>query len=395
MNSKSEVSIVLPAEYNILTKHFNICGLFSLFRYTHCMPKLYSQIKKIKKEQYDTNDRIVFTLYDIDFHLDAKSPGFTLYNLQLILADLHIPNHFCLILTNRPDYNEYTKIVQHQLTTDPIPIRSITNILDPNSVVHITPRLFNLSDIQFPFCVLSREGRPHRSYFFSQLFKYGLHTLGMVGYNNITSVPTLPIIDESIVYESKHLDFLSGGYNNNTILIRNEENRNTFDQFLSQYSDYKNFKEEIDLSDKDLSCEFLEKSPILQALIYIGLETVVAPSKLHISRISLRGIVEQRPFMLLAQPGMLKFLKSLGFKTFDDFWDESYDDIENFEDRVDALIDILKIWSNYSVAELHSKVLEMQSIIEYNYNYYVNDFEEVLKIELDKNCFLNLTQSGC
>lgn len=382
---------VLPSAYEILTKHFKICGLFNLFAHSERMPELYSKLKKIKKDQFDPDERIIFVLADTDYHLDENSPGFTLYNLQLILADLDIPNYFCLILTNRPDYNECTKIVQRQLTTDPLPICSITTLLDPNWAVQIDPRIFNLADIQFPFCVLSRQARVHRSYFMSQVFKHELHKVGMIGYNNIPFITSMPAIEESSINDSQHLSFLLRRVNGEICLIHNKENRNAFKQFLLQYPTYKNFNEHVDLNDKILSCEFLGMSPILQALIYVGLETVVAPSKLHMSRISLRGIVEQRPFILLAQPGMLKFIRSLGFKTFDQFWDESYDDIVDFELRVDAIINILKTWSTLSPLEAQQHAIRMKKILDYNYNYYVNDFEDILKIEFDKNCLINLS----
>jgi hypothetical protein len=382
---------VLPSAYEILTKHFKICGLFDLFAHSERMPELYSKLKKIKKDRYEVNERIIFVLSDVDDHLDENSPGFTLYNLQLILADLDIPNYFCLILTNRPNYNECTKIVQRQLTTDPSPIRSITNLLDPNWAVQINPRDFNLADIHFPFCVLSRQSRVHRSYFMSQIFKHGLHNLGMIGYNNIPFTNSIPAIEESSIGDSQHLSFLSRRLNSEICLIHNEGNRTAFKEFLLQYPTYKNFDEHVDLTDKPLSCEFLGMSPILQALIYVGLETVVAPSKLHMSRISLRGIVEQRPFILLAQPGMLKFMRSLGFKTFDQFWDESYDDIVDFELRVDAIINILKTWSTLSPLEAQQQAIKMKEILDYNYNYYVNDFENVLKTELDNSCRKNLS----
>ena len=400
---------IIPA-YPILSKHFKICGLFYLNEYTDCMPELYSKLKILKKDSYAPSERFIFVLDDVDFHLDENSPGFTLYNLQVILADLDIPNYFCLILSNRPDYDEYTKIVQKQLTTDPCHIRSITNLLDlnwvvpviqegfnfnelnyPTWVVPIVRKKFNLAEITRPFCVLSRKSRSHRSYFMSQLFKHNLQQVGIVGYNNITEPTTN---NESSTNNTNHLSFLSRR-TSEPILIYREENRNTFNQFLNQYPSYKNFKESLDLMDPIKPAEFLSDSPILQSLIYVGLETIVNPSKLFITRISLRGIIEQRPFILLAQPGMLKFLKSLGFKTFSDFWDESYDDIQNLEDRVDALINILTEWSTLTIEELHSQAARMQSIIEYNYNYYVNDFEKILSDELDKNCQLNLSQIVC
>ena len=382
---------IFPQSKAVLAKHFNICGEYDLLFYSNQMANLYRDLKENKKEEYLPTDRIVFTLFDIDYHLDENSPGFTLYNLQLILKDLDIPNYFCLILTNRPDYNNYTKIVQRQLTTDDSHIRSITTLLDFSWVVNVDERNFNTNSISNTFCVLSRQARPHRTYFMSQLFDKNLQDCGLVGYNNIPYITTPVDIDSKLVDQVEHLSLLPLPKNGNAILIYNTDHQRTLQKFAAEHKSYKNFNESIDLNDKNNSANFHRSSPLTSALIYVGLETVVQPSKIFVSRISFRGIVDQRPFILLAQPGVLQFLKSLGFKTFDKFWDESYDSIDDFEDRVDAIINILQIWSTYSTEELRCKAQEMQSILEYNYNYYRNEFESVLAGNLDKDCIRNLT----
>ena len=35
------------------------------------------------------------------------------------------------------------------------------------------------------------------------------------------------------------------------------------------------------------------------------------------------------PFVMVSKKGTLKYLRDIGFKTFGDFWDESYDDEED------------------------------------------------------------------
>ena len=49
----------------------------------------------------------------------------------------------------------------------------------------------------------------------------------------------------------------------------------------------------------------------------------------------------RRPFLLNAEPNCIAHLHDLGFKTFGDFWDESYAGLNKMEDRCDAIADIV------------------------------------------------------
>jgi hypothetical protein len=60
----------------------------------------------------------------------------------------------------------------------------------------------------------------------------------------------------------------------------------------------------------------------------------------NFSEKTLRAIHCGRPFLLLAPPGTLKLLQQLGIKTFSDFWDESYDDIQDHTQRFDRVMQI-------------------------------------------------------
>ena len=58
----------------------------------------------------------------------------------------------------------------------------------------------------------------------------------------------------------------------------------------------------------------------------------------------------------------------MGFKTFDKFWDESYDQETSDHTRISKLIDIVKQISSRSESELLNLFDEMLPVIEHNYN---------------------------
>jgi hypothetical protein len=60
----------------------------------------------------------------------------------------------------------------------------------------------------------------------------------------------------------------------------------------------------------------------------------------------------------------LERLKSYGFKTFGDLWDESYDDIISPKDRMDAVVKLVKDINDGN--KLHKLYFQAKDILEYN-----------------------------
>ena len=81
-----------------------------------------------------------------------------------------------------------------------------------------------------------------------------------------------------------------------------------------------------------------------------------------------RPLAMCQPFIYVSSYGMLKKLKSYGFKTFDKWWDESYDEIENDNQRLEAIIELISNLNKKSLEELSEMYLDMISVLKHNYN---------------------------
>lgn len=79
--------------------------------------------------------------------------------------------------------------------------------------------------------------------------------------------------------------------------------------------------------------------------------------------------VMKHPFLLASFPGSLSKLRELGYKTFSDFFDESYDDIELDYPRMQAILAELKRISDKPKEELLEIKKEMAPILDHNYNH--------------------------
>lgn len=93
-----------------------------------------------------------------------------------------------------------------------------------------------------------------------------------------------------------------------------------------------------------------------------------------------RPILMKTPFIVQGPHWFIQNLKMLGFKTFDNFWDEGYsEDPANIQaDAIIKNIDLLKAKSNKELQQMYN---DMLPILEHNYQVMIN---------LNKNKIMNL-----
>jgi len=82
-----------------------------------------------------------------------------------------------------------------------------------------------------------------------------------------------------------------------------------------------------------------------------------------------RNFIFKKPALFFAQPGHLEQIKTKGFKTFSDIFDESYDTIENPEKRLMFLCKELYKWIKLSKSERQRLLKKINPVLEYNYNH--------------------------
>lgn len=82
-----------------------------------------------------------------------------------------------------------------------------------------------------------------------------------------------------------------------------------------------------------------------QTYMSMVVETFVRPASKYtptfITEKTFKPIAFQHPFVVYGNRGTLRTLRNWGFETFDNLWDESYDELVNNDARRDAVIDIL------------------------------------------------------
>jgi hypothetical protein len=119
-----------------------------------------------------------------------------------------------------------------------------------------------------------------------------------------------------------------------------------------------------------------------ESLLYLVTETVATGRRHHLTEKTFKPIALGMPFVIVGTQGSLRYLRSYGFKTFGDLWDESYDDAED-DIRIERIANLLRSLDelpNHAKQQLFETAYE---VIEHNWNHFYNGgFEAILWQEL-------------
>ena len=125
--------------------------------------------------------------------------------------------------------------------------------------------------------------------------------------------------------------------------------------------------------------------PNTDAFWHIVTETVFYYDKLHLTEKIFKPIASKQPFMLLAAPGNLTYLKSYGFKTFDSVIDETYDTIQDNDRRTEAVVEQLHWYCNLTPGEKKDIIQQLEPIIQHNFHHFYGEFRHIITRELLDN----------
>lgn len=132
---------------------------------------------------------------------------------------------------------------------------------------------------------------------------------------------------------------------------------------------------EIDAIDKENdSCTNLDAMLSIQPYYHksafgIVSETRAEGRKLFISDATVSALLHGIPFLVLGNRGTIAKLKEWGFKTFDDYFDESYDDIVDDVERWNAIVEQIRFVLRQPKADVVAQRKAMQEIVEHNYKH--------------------------
>ena len=103
-------------------------------------------------------------------------------------------------------------------------------------------------------------------------------------------------------------------------------------------------------------CSVVTESGFLDITTYISDKTITA-------------IFNCMPFIIVGPPHALKTARNMGFKTFSNYWDESYDNEFDHTSRIKKIFELIDTISKFTKEELTTMQQDMQSVCIYNKNH--------------------------
>ncbi len=108
-----------------------------------------------------------------------------------------------------------------------------------------------------------------------------------------------------------------------------------------------------------------------KTFISIITETIISNGTLFISEKTWKPIIVGHPFIIYGNFNTLSYLKSIGYKTFDKWIDESYDLEKNENRRLSIIVKEICRFQKMPIIELKKLREEMSEVCIYNKNHYI------------------------
>lgn len=214
---------------------------------------------------------------------------------------------------------------------------------------------YNPTDKANLFLNYNRRPRVHRFLFLYHMFKLGIEDRGLFSYAGET------FNDEDFYIKNNRLYYKSA-----TNPFGSFDFLSEIDETIAKKID----KNEFNIGNQDLT-DNLALTPYINedyssTFLSVVNETNTDKDILFLSEKIWKPIMLEHPFIVIGNPGTLRALKSMGYRTFNKYWDESYDDTEDVTLRIQAVADIIYKLSKKSTKELKDLRKDMQDILTYN-----------------------------
>jgi len=284
-------------------------------------------------------------------------PEYSLLNLNSMMRHLKLPKGSVFFVYQNQIANAICEKKRFNLVCIPFTENSETHIAKFN----LPEKYEKKENIDKLFVCYNRKGHLSRLLFVSKLVKENLLERGNVSFLN-QSMELPPADEMHELFDSRHYSITEEEYNNFvkvTPLHLPEFDESDWEKYGKDGQEFGDYHGQV-LNFKNTKNTFL----------WVVTETNVEHNVVYFSEKTFKPIAALMPFLMISSPYTLKYLKKLGYKTFNKWWDESYDDELDLDTRLNMIIKILQDLNKKSEKELVEMLEEMRPIIEHNYNHW-------------------------
>ena len=362
--------------YTIIIEHFKKSKQAALYDTIHVLniDHITSQDLLELKKNLGLNRAgiLVITTEPHYFDPDTKiSRQWLLFKKILLKYQIFNCDFFICCLFSTPAHNdsiEYLNTNHYDWSFHKFNVDMIQYDYDiiPNKLKNNITDLF-LDECHMKFSYLNFTHRMHRQLFSKFLLKEKLVRDNLVAINLFRND-----IEEIGNEPTKTKDILIENYQNDSWFY----NKHLLDLWRDvplEYSRHPDINDEIGTS----YLNFLNK-----ASFNIVSETVFNFPFPYFSEKTIQSLLSKRPFIMIGPRGNLQYLRNRGFKTFHSIINESYDDIQDPNKRLEAIMQLVLDLNKKSQQELNDMVYVIKDILIHNYS---------LMLEKIRN-FTNITE---
>jgi len=229
-----------------------------------------------------------------------------------------------------------------------------TLILEPSLYTYYTDKFENIdfapSDKKLHFLSLNNRASPDRQALYYFFKKFSLTDKSYFSYQGDLTRSKFSSLDDISKQcgQAWYLDNLDLSQLNNLIPVTipgDSFNENDWSWGQSKYY-------------QDTFCSLVFESYIAEDYPYFS-EKIFKP------------IAFYHPFIVHGNPGSLGALRDLGFKTFGDYWDESYDQLRA-EKRLESIFHLTLELANWSHEKINRVYNSIVPILKHNHNHFFN-----------------------
>jgi hypothetical protein len=227
------------------------------------------------------------------------------------------------------------------------------NLQAQNSIVDI----FSKTNKPYKFLCLNGRARPHRKYLYEQLKRRQLLDQSLC-----TMLDSGPTVVKLFDLVENGVDIMATPTPIKHLPAEYEVDRYRAPTFGPIVTGRTNLKQE--LFNREWGEIYLEPAPYIDTYFSLVTETICAESN-HSFRTEkiAKPLTIGHPFIVASTPGFYRDLHALGFQTFGHVIDESFDLIDNAQDRMNRIVDIVK---DLCQQDLASFLQECYNICKYN-----------------------------
>lgn len=342
----------------------------SLLLTQHDWSGLYQTLKELQKPVWQPREKILIAHPDTEFFVDGF--GFSIYNFNQVIRSLDIdPSRFIIVTNHRGSTQQWQSYCDH-------PNNQFHIIETPfNGLLYVDQDDFRPIDLacDYHFGCMIGVARVHRMLFAKFFVGRGLVNKSISSINLTKSQDTRYLINQGTDKDTLDLPVF--------LTTSPKTGINEYWKHSKYLTDIFNSTESIKPIKHESIVPYTEYSSWSKCNWYknffvdVVTETVFNYPYAYISEKIMRSILIGRPFILFGAPNTLTWLKELGFKTFSDFWDESYDLDPDPNSRFEKLCNLLLTIDSWSIDHCRSMLKSMTHLIQHNQNVYQTHLREI------------------